>query len=53
VAYAYTLAPSLTVIGGEFREDIQEILDLLSRDPGVPALWHDLDHMAGLLRGIG
>jgi hypothetical protein len=49
---AYTLAPSPTLVAGEFREDATEVLEVLSREPDSIFLWHDLDHLAGLLRGI-
>lgn len=49
---AYTFAPSPTLNAGDFREDAAEVLELLSREPDSIFLWHDLDHLAGLLRGI-
>ena len=46
------LATIPEVISCEFRDDIDEVLKLLSRDSAIPRLWHDLDHLVGLLRGI-
>jgi hypothetical protein len=37
---------------GSTAEDIQELRDLLTRDPLEVFLWHDLDHLAGLLTRI-
>ena len=49
---AYTLAPSPTLIAGEFHQDTAEVLEVLSKEADSVFLWHDLDHLAGLLRGI-
>src|SRR5690242_180206 len=49
---AFTFAPSPTLAAGEFREDAAEVVDVLSREPESISLWHDLDHLAALLRGI-
>jgi hypothetical protein len=46
------LATTPEVIACEFRDDIDEVLKLLSRDSAIPRLWHDLDHLVGLLTGI-
>ncbi len=52
LAVAYSLAPSPEIVAGEFREDLEEVIGLASEGAASTSLWHDLDHLAGLLRGL-
>ena len=36
---AYTLAPSPTLVAGEFREDATEVMEVLAREPDSIFLW--------------
>lgn len=42
--------PSPTV--GDLADDVLEIRSLLARDDGEVFIWHDVEHFAGLLRGL-
>lgn len=48
---AYTCSASPTTLAGDFREDVEEIDGLLARPDDEMSLWHDLDHLTGILRG--
>lgn len=39
---------------GQLSDDLDELNDLLTEDEteGVPALWHNLQHLIGLLRAL-
>jgi hypothetical protein len=49
---AYTCAESPATEAGDFREDLAETVEMLTREEGEVQLWHDLNHLAGVLRGI-
>lgn len=49
---AYSLVSSPEIVVGEFREDVDEVMGLARRAVDSVSLWHDLDHLSGLLRGL-
>ncbi len=49
---AYSLAASPEIVVGEFREDVDEVIGLTTDPVSSMSLWHDLDHLSGLFRGL-
>ena len=50
-AFDMSHAPAAQLGCGQVSDDVAEIAALVRRDPeDVIALWHDLDHLAGVLR---
>ncbi len=49
---AYSLASAPEIVVGEFREDVNEVMSLTTEAGNAVSLWHDLDHMSGLFRGL-
>ena len=47
---AFTLAPEPEREAGSVTDDLAEISEFLQRPKGDVHLWHDLDHLCGLLR---
>ncbi|PWU60758.1 hypothetical protein DLE60_09420 [Micromonospora globispora] len=49
-AYGMTDQPEAHIDCGHSWDDVGEVAEMVQRDQGMIALWHDLDHVAGLLR---
>ncbi|MEU4495474.1 hypothetical protein AB0F96_18975 [Streptomyces sp. NPDC023998] len=50
-AFDMSRAPAAQLGCGQVSDDVAEIVALVQRDPeDVTALWHDLDHLAGVIR---
>jgi len=37
---------------GQLSDDVAELQDLLAREDGEVFIWHDLDHLVGILRRL-
>lgn len=44
--------PELHIVAGQTSDDVEEVRDVVEREGGEVFLWHDLDHLAGVLRRI-
>jgi hypothetical protein len=49
---AYTCADNPAKQAGDVSADYDELVESLSRTDEEIVLWHDLDHLAGVLRGL-
>jgi hypothetical protein len=49
---AYTCAASPRTEAGDFGDDLAEVGQLVTRRDEEIYLWHDLEHVAAVLRGI-
>lgn len=49
---AYALVSSPSVEAGDFGDDLTELSNVPERPDSEIVLWHDLDHLAGVPRGI-
>jgi hypothetical protein len=51
-AFGLVEHPELHIQAGQTSDDAKEVQDLLKRDEGEVFLWHDLEHLAGVLRRL-
>ena len=52
VRSAYSLCPSPEFSAGDVTDDLAEIQNLLQGPDDEVVLWHDIDHLTGLLRAL-
>ena len=49
---SYGLADEPERVVGDVCDDVTEVEDLVGRPTDETNLWHDLDHLSGVLRGL-
>jgi hypothetical protein len=51
-AYSLSEAAGATITAGDLVDDVQTIREILTRDPPEIYVWHDLEHVIGVLGRI-
>ena len=49
---AFDLSKDPSVVAGQLSDDVAEVRDLLAREEDEVVLWHDLEHVTGILLRI-